>query len=315
MKILVTGGAGFQGSHLVELLFSEGYDDVTVLNTLTEQAVRNLEQMACKPRVVWGSVTDSEVVSKTVAGKDVVFHLAAHINVDESRVCPRQTFEVNLGGTCNILEAARACGARVIYSSSCEVYGTPAEIPIKESAELRPASPYAASKVAADRLCFAYASSYGLNVQIIRLFNVYGRRQKEGRYGAVIPIFVSKGLKGETLEVFGNGLQSRDYVHVFDAAEAYRKVLTSDCQTGEVINFATGVGTKIGDIAEAIAKSFGVKVNYIEPRPGEVTDMIGDNTKAIKLGWVPSVDIWEGLTDYISWRKQTLLLAGLAQAL
>ncbi len=303
MKILVTGGMGFQGSHLAQKLYELGHE-VTVLNTLTPQALANKKYLKEKAEVIWGSVTDAEVTEKAVRGKDVVFHLGGRINVDDSILRPWETLEVNLRGTFNVLEAARKTGSRIIYASSCEVYGKPlVKAPLDETAELRPMSPYAASKAAADRLGFAYFQTYKAPLTILRFFNIYGERQKEKDGGAVIPIFVGRAARGEPLEVFGDGEQTRDYLHISDALGAYCSVLEHPELSGEVINFGTGLGTRIKGIAEHIAKKFNGKVVYRAHRPGEATGMVADFSKARRLlGWEPRVGIYEGLDRYIAWR-------------
>lgn len=303
MKILITGGAGFQGSHLAEKLHASGHR-VTILNTLTPNADRNEERLRGKAEMIWGSITDSEVTEKAMRGKDVVFHLGARVNVDESIQDPAGTLDVNARGTLNVLEAARKNGTRMIHTSTCEVYGKPARVPIPEDAELRPHSPYAASKAAADRMCYAYFHTYKLPVTILRFFNIYGERQKESKFGAVIPIFVSQALRGEPIKVFGTGEQTRDYVHVSDVVNAYSLVLEHPELSGEVINFGTGKGVKIKDIAEHVAKRLNGKVEYIDPRPGEASEMIADSNKAKRLlGWESKVGMEEGIDRYIAWRQ------------
>ncbi len=302
-KILITVGLGFQGSHLTEHLLDKGYQ-ITILNTWSEKSEKDSQVFEDKVKIVWGSVTDKEIVEKTVRGQDVVFHLAARVNVDESIQYPLEFIKANIEGTYNILEAVKENNNRLIYISTCEVYGEPTDGPIKESNELRPHSPYAASKAAADRLCFAYYVTYGVKVTIVRPFNIYGERQKEKGFGAVIPIFVKKALNREPLIVFGSGEQTRDYLNIDDIIRAYDFVLNHPELAGETINFGTGKETSIKDIAEHIAKKLNVEVRYEAPRPGEVKGFICDFSKAKKLGWEPKVDIWPGIDRYIEWRKQ-----------
>jgi len=304
MKILITGGLGFQGSHLTEHFINQGHE-VTVLSTLSERAKDNYKLLKNKARIVWGSITDEELIQKTVREQDVVFHLAAYINVDESIQNPHPFFEVNIGGTVNILEAIRKNNNRLIYVSSCEVYGTPVgKRLIDETTELRPHSPYAASKAAADRICFGYFKTYGLDITIVRPFNVFGERQREGKFGALIPVFVKEALDGQNLQVFGDGEQSRDYMYISDVVQAYDLVFKSLDAKGEIYNFGTGVETKVKDIAEYIAKKLNVKVEYIKARPGEISHSCADITKAKKvLGFEPKINIWEGINRYILWRK------------
>lgn len=302
MKILITGGAGFQGSHLVDYLRQQGHV-LTVLNTWSEEAETNTKHWRDKVNIVWGSVTDKEIVDKTVRGQEVVFHLAGRINVDESIKNPLAHITANILGTYNVLEAVKDNNNRLIHVSSCEAYGGANE-PISETAELKPQSPYAATKAAADRLGYSYYKTYGIRITIIRPFNVFGQRQKAKAGGAVIPIFVSRALAGQPLLVFGSGEQTRDYTYISDLIRGYGLVLEHPETNGEVINFGTGREVSIKSIAEYIAKKLGVQVKQEAARPGEVSKFICDYGKAKKLlGWEPAVSIWQGIDKYIEWRK------------
>ena len=309
MKILITGGAGFQGSHLTSALVKKGHQ-VTILNTFSDRALFNLSFIPKEVIVVWGSVTDKEIVDKTVRGHDVVFHLAAHINVDESLHDPAIFYHVNMLGTHNILEAVIKYGSRLILTSTCEVYGDDHNFDsdelLDESAELRPNSPYAASKAGGDRMCYAYFRSFDVDVTIVRPFNIYGERQKNGRFGALIPILTDKALRNEDLIIFGDGLSTRDYMHVSDAVQGYLIVLENLSLKGKVINFASGKNTRIKDIADHIAQHFGVKVIHDSARPGEVSRFPADISFARSLGFNPHVDIREGLDRYIMWAEKNL---------
>ena len=298
MRIMVTGGAGFQGSHLVEKWVGDGHD-VTVLNTYSEEAEGNLASIAKTVSVVWGSVTDREVVQKSVRGHDVVVHLAARINVDESFASPRSFVDVNVVGTSNVLEAIRQTGARMIFASTCEVYGYAEESPVSEDASLRPHSPYAASKAGADRMCFAYYMSYGLDVTILRPCNVYGERQKSGQGGAVIPIFASRAASGKPLTVFGTGTQWREYIHVRDLVTAYDLVLRERELAGAALNVGTGETPSIQEIADFIADKMGVSIVNEQARPGEVRGFALDSSKIRDLGFAPRIKFWEGLEAYL----------------
>ncbi len=307
MKILITGGAGFQGSHLSEALVAQGHD-VTVLNTYSSQTEANIESLSKHARIIFGSITDRTVVEKSVRGQDVVFHLAANINVDDSLKDPASFLDVNIMGTHNVLEAVRANHSRLIYASTCEVYGDGHTLKegqlLDESAELSPNSPYAASKAAADRWCNAYHKSFGVNVTIVRPFNIYGERQKSGSGGALIPILVRKALRGETLTVFGEGTATRDYLNIDDLIEAYMLVLHHPELAGKAINFASGTNTQIKEIAEYIAKAFGANIEHGPARPGEVQRFPADISLARSIGFEPKVGIWEGIDRYIAWASQ-----------
>ena len=305
MKILITGGGGFQGSHLSQSLLEKGHE-ISVLNTHSETALRNITNIANKINLIWGDINDAELVKKSAAGQNVIFHLAGNINVDESLRDPLSYFNNNILGTYNILEAVKANNSRLIFISTCEVYGDGhdrEEKFITESTELRPKSPYAASKTAADRMCYAYFSSYNVDVTIVRPFNIYGERQKSGQFGALIPILVSRALKGENLVVFGDGTATRDYTHVSDIVRGYEMVLNNKSLTGKVVNFGSGESARIKDIAEYIAKKTNVKVVYGPPRPGEVTRLPADISFAKSLGYAPRVNIWEGIDRYIEWAQ------------
>lgn len=305
MRILITGGAGFQGSHLTEALLKKKHQ-ITILNTPSQKASDNLALFKNKVKVVWGSITDPELVDKAVREQDVVFHLAAYINVDESRLHPERVIQTNVIGTVNVLNTVRQHSNRLIYVSSCEAYGDghPDDGHLAETAEMRPNSPYAASKAAADRICYSYFKSFDTNVTIVRPFNIFGERQKAGQFGALIPILVSKAMRGEDLTVFGDGQQQRDYLHVDDIISAYLLVLDRDDLKGKAINFGSGKREKIIDIANHIAQKFRVKVIHQRARPGEVSKFGADITFAKSLGWKPKVDFWDGLDRYIKWATQ-----------
>lgn len=298
MRILVTGGAGFQGGHLVERWVQDGHE-VVVLNTYSTEAQENIASVSKDISLVWGSVTDREIVEKTVRGHDVVVHLAALINVDDSIARPPSFVDVNLGGTLNILETVRRTGTRLIYASSCEVYGYARHSPVDEHAELRPHSPYAASKAAADRMCYAYHKSYGLDITIVRPCNIYGERQKSGRGGAVISIFARLAADGKPLRVFGTGSQRREYMHVKDLVEAYSLVLRRDDLAGAVLNAGTGETPSVNEIARFISDKRGVPITNEPARPGEVPGFALDSSRIRQLGFTPQVRFWDGLSSYL----------------
>ncbi len=302
MRILITGGAGFQGSHITNLLTQAGHR-VTILNTPSPEAERNIASFAKDVPIVWGSVTDKEIVTKAVRGMDVVLHLAAQINVDESIHAPVTFIEVNTLGTCNVLAAVRNSGCRLIYASTCEVYGYSGDAPLKESAELKPYSPYAASKAGAERLCYAYYMTYGVDVTIVRPCNIYGEGQKRGKGGAVISIFANRALKGEPLVVSGNGQQRREYMHVSDLTQAYALILGREDLKGTSINIGTGETVSIKEIAEAVSAKFDVPIEFQPARLGEVPGFRLDSSFANSLGFTPRVKFWDGLERYIAWVK------------
>jgi len=300
MRILITGGAGFQGSHITERLVHVGHE-VTVLNTPSIEAERNIASCVKDVQVVWGSVTDGEIVSKSVRGMDVVLHLAARISVDESIDSPISFIEVNVLGTYNVLEAVRQNRCRLIFSSTCEVYGYSGQAVLKESAELRPHSPYAASKASADRLCYAYYMTYGVDVTVLRPCNIYGERQKMGMGGALIPIFADLAHRGESLTVFGDGKQRREYMHVSDLVEAYDILLNRQDLRGTTINLGTQETVSVKEVAEFISTRTGVPIETRPARPGEVPGFQLDTTLARSIGFAPRVKFWDRLGRYLDW--------------
>lgn len=307
MKVLITGGAGFQGSHLAERMLARGHE-VTIVNTFSDEKKRNIAGFEDRVNVVFGSITDPVLIEKTVRGHDVVFHLAANVNVDHSLKDPKSFIDVNITGTFNILEEVRKNGARLIYASTCEVYGDGHDLGkdelLAENAELRPNSPYAASKAGADRLCHAYYKSFGTNVTIVRPFNIFGERQKSGTFGALIPILVRKAMIGEKLTVFGDGSATRDYLYVSDLVDAYELVMETKGLEGKAINFASGINTSVKDIAEYISKKFGAEIKHGPARPGEVSRFPADISFAKRFGFTPKVSIWDGIDRYIDWAKK-----------
>ena len=242
-RILVTGGAGFIGSHLAEDLVKKGHyvkimDDFSTGNVNNIRGLFNYRNF----KMIRGSITDRELLAKATSNVDVVFHLAAQIHVDRSIIEPRHTFDVNTLGTLNILDAALENDIElVVYASTSEVYGSAKYVPMDEDHPLNPASPYAATKAAADRLCFSYYNTYKLPVVIVRCFNTYGPRQKGSGYAAAIPMFIKRALAGLPPVIYGDGKQTRDYMYVKDTVDAYNLVLNSHNNIlGKAINFGTG---------------------------------------------------------------------------
>jgi len=307
MKILVTGGLGFQGGHLTEALLSQGHE-VTILNTYSDVVRPTFEKIRNQARIVFGSITDQVIVDKTVRGQDVVFHLAANVNVDQSLKDPRSFIDCNIIGTHLIVEAVKKNNIRMIHASTCEVYGDGHDLAqgelLTESSTTIPNSPYAASKLAAERWCLSYNKSFDTDVTVVRPFNIFGDRQKSGQFGALIPILVNKALKQEPLTVFGDGTATRDYMYISDLVDAYMLVLEHPELSGSSINFASGVDTSVIDIAEYISKKLGTTIEKGPARPGEVSRFPADVSLATSLGFKPKVDIWKGIDLYIKWAKE-----------
>jgi len=311
-KILITGGAGFIGSHLTKNFLEKGYL-VSVLDDFSKGSVNNVRELFNYKRfkLIRGDVRNKELVRKVTTDVDFVLHLAAQIHVDQSIVDPQNTFEINTMGTLNILDAALENEIElVVYMSSSEVYGTALSVPMDERHPLNPASPYAASKAAADRLCFSYHNTYRLPVVILRCFNTYGPRQRDTGYAAVIPKFIRRGLNGLPLIIYGDGKQTRDYVYVKDTVRAYELILKSyENVLGTTINIGTGKEISILELSEKIMEFCGQKGDHkaihVAPRPGEVKRLCADISLARKLlDFEPYYNFEEGLKEFIEWYRK-----------
>lgn len=306
MKILVTGGAGFLGSHIVEILLDRGHE-VRVLDRVNPGKVDHLID---RIEVVCGNIRKFEDCKEAVEDVDAIIHLAALINVDHSIKEPLEFYETNVRGTMNVLEAARIEPSvkKLVYMSTCEVYGS-SEGVLNESALCDTRSPYAASKYAGERYCLSYHHTYGEpEITIIRGFNMYGPRQSYGAKGAVIAIFTTLALMGKSPIVFGSGEQYRDYVFVKDTARGVIEATLTEGLGGEIINLASGKTVTVNEIAEAIVEITGadVEIEYAPRRPGELFRSCGDSEKARRLlGWAPVVGFYEGLQATVEYfRKQ-----------
>jgi len=309
-RILITGGAGFIGSHLAEDFTKNGYQ-VKIIDDFSSGSVNNILGLFNYRnfKLVRGSITDRELIRKATSDIDVIFHLAAQIHVDRSIIEPRQTFEVNTFGTLNILDAALENNIElVVYASSSEVYGSAKYIPMNEDHPLNPASPYAASKAAADRLCFSYYNTYKLPVVVVRCFNTYGPRQRDLGYAAAIPKFIRRALSGLPPVIYGDGKQTRDYMYIKDAVNAYKLVLKSyENVVGKAVNFGTGREINILELANTVLNLCGNDATpiHVAPRAGEVTRLCADISLARKeLDFVPKYTIEKGIKEFLKWYKE-----------
>jgi len=309
--MLITGGAGFIGSHLCDKYTMKG-ESVICLDNFMNGNLMNIRHLLDYRnfKLIKGDVRNFHLLEKIMHDVDVVFHLAAQIHVDRSYVEPRLTYEINVMGTQNILEAARMCDTkRIIYVSSSEVYGSAQYVPVDENHPLNAPHPYGASKIAADRMCHAYIQTYGMPISIIRLFNIFGPRQKDIGYGGVISIFTRRVLTGLPPIIYGDGLQTRDYTYIKDAVKAFDLVLNHSKPITEPINFGSGKEVSINDLANIIIELCGKKGKvepvHTEPRIGEVRRLIADATKAKRLlGWESTYDLEKGLKEFIEWYKK-----------
>jgi UDP-glucose 4-epimerase len=309
-RILVTGAAGFIGSHLAEELVKNGHS-VKIIDDFSSGSVNNILGLFNYRnfKMIRGSITNRELISKAMSNIDVVFHLAAQVHVDRSIIEPRHTFEVNTLGTLNILDAALENDIElVVYASTSEVYGSAKYVPMNEDHPMNPASPYAASKAGADRLCFSYYNTYKLPVVVVRCFNTYGPKQKGAGYAAAIPKFLRRALSGLPPIIYGDGKQTRDYMYIKDAVNAYKLVLSSyENVLGKAVNFGTGKEISILNLANTIFHLCGNKQRPVKvaPRAGEVKRLCADISLAKKeLGFAPKYSIEEGLIEFQKWYRE-----------
>jgi UDP-glucose 4-epimerase len=309
-NVLVTGGAGFIGSHLTKKLVKEGHN-VTILDDFSNGDLRNVWSLLTEKKIkmIRGDILDLRLIEDITHDIDIVYHLAAQIHIDKSILEPKRTFDVNAIGTLNILEVAMKRNfERVIYASTSEVYGTAQTEKMNEDHPLNPQSPYAASKLAADRLCHAYAETYGMSVSVIRNFNTYGPFQKHTGYGAVIPIFIRRVLNNKPPIIYGDGNQTRDFMYIEDAVNAYMLV-TKKNPKEIVLNFGSGKDIKISDLARLIIKECGkegeLQPVQMEGRAGEVRKLCCDITRSKNaLGFTPHYDINSGIKAFVEWFKK-----------
>jgi nucleoside-diphosphate-sugar epimerase len=316
VRALVTGGAGFIGSHLVEALLRRG-DAVRVLDSFATGSRRNLAAVCDDVDVIEGDVRSYERVNRAAQGCDVVFHLAAVPSVPHSIADPIADSEINVGGTLNVLLVARDQGVRrVVFASSCSVYGDAACLPLSEASPARPLVPYAASKLAAEHQCRAAAVVYGVDVVALRYFNVFGPRQDpRTTYAAVVPRFIAAMLDGRSPAVFGTGEQTRDFVHVADVVEANLLAARAGGVAGEVFNVASGERRSVNDLVDVLNRVLGrrLQATYGPPRPGDVLDSFADIGRSAELlGYRPAVGFAEGLAATIECHEQSraALVAG-----
>jgi len=303
-NILVTGGAGFIGSHVVDRLMDEGCK-VTVLDNLSAGAMENIRQQMGKEsfNFIKGDVRDEAAVREAVRGVDAVIHLAALISVEESVKQPLTYRQVNVAGTVNLLKAAVGGGVRrFIYVSSTAVYGEPEALPLREEYSTHPLSPYAESKLAGEQYCQAYHNNHDLSTAVLRLFNVYGPRQRQGSYGGVITRFVNSGLGGKALTIYGDGEQTRDFIYVGDVVEAIIHAVECEDAEGETLNICTGKPTSINQLALDVKTLLGknLETRYAQARVGDIKHSYGDPGKAVRvLGFKAKMSLRNGLEELV----------------
>ena len=305
MKVLVTGGAGFIGSNLVELLVQEGHS-VTVLDSLVSGYRSNLDGLA-EVELIVGDIRDASTVGRAMRNAEVVFHLAASVGNTRSIENPLLDADINVMGTLNILELARRHAVRkVVFSSSAGIFGELKTLPIREDHPVEPDSPYGATKLCAEKLCLAYSKLHSLEAVCLRYFNVFGTNQRYDAYGNVIPIFAHKLIFGEPITIFGDGEQTRDFIDVRDVAAANLRAGLNRGVSG-AFNVGSGMRITVNALLAKMEAASGLKSEKTHgpPRKGDVRHSLAD-LSAIKsaFGFEPSVGFDDGLKKYMDWAKR-----------
>jgi len=319
MKILITGAEGFIGSHLTEALVAEGHDVRAMVLYNYAGSWGWLEESSARDdvEVVLGDVRDPYGVAKAMEGCELVFHLAALIGIPYSYYAPASYVETNVTGTLNVVQAARDVGAKVVHTSTSEVYGTAQSVPIGEDHPIIGQSPYSASKIGADHIALSYHRAFGLPVSVARPFNTYGPRQSNR---AVIPTIISQIAAGERTIKLGSLAPTRDFNYVADTVQGLRAIAKADAAVGEVINLGSGFEISIGDTVALIAELAGADVDIVSdaarlrPEASEVERLCAANGKARELtGWQPVFGgrdgLAKGLAKTIDWFSEPANLA------
>jgi dTDP-glucose 4,6-dehydratase len=309
-KILVTGGAGFIGSHIVDELIEKSFD-VTVIDNLDTGQLENIahHKKSKDFHFIRGDIRNFDLLEETLKDIDAVFHEAALASVTLSVKNPILTNDTNVGGTLNLLKTCCELGVkRFVFASSAAIYGQGKSPLKKEDDALNPTSPYGVSKLAAEKYVRVFHSAYGLETVCLRYFNVFGPRQNvdiHGSYGGAISIFIKRILKGLPPKIYGDGEQTRDFVYVKDVVQANMLALSRKSAAGEVFNIATGKKTSINQVAKTLREIMNrkdLKNMHLDPRATDIRHGYADISKAQKtLGYTPKFSIKEGLTELVNW--------------
>lgn len=309
-SFLVTGGAGFIGSHIVDALVENGYK-VRVLDDLSMGSLSNLEQVRDKIEFVEGSILDETLVNEMASGCDGVFHLAAVTSVPQSVEEPIFVHKVNALGTLTVIEAARKAGARVVFSSSAAVYGDDPALPKKEGMATFPISPYGVQKLMGEHYLRNFHSLFGLEGFCLRYFNVYGPRQNpSSHYSGVITIFCNRALSGEPIRIFGDGGHTRDFVFVSDVVQANLRAMGADGADARPLNVGTGNSVNLTTLANLIRSAAGSTspIEYAEPRPGDIVHSRCDPSNAESaIGFKAQVPMETGLNKTLEFFRNSAI--------
>jgi len=308
---LVTGGAGFIGSHLVKRLLEQGHR-VRVLDNFSTGKKENLSAFVDDIELIDADIRDAKAVRKATQGASVVFHQAALGSVPRSIEDPLTCNAISVDGTLNVLLAAREQGARVVFASSSSIYGPTEELPKHEAMPPNPVSPYALSKYTVERYCQLFYQLYGLPSVCLRYFNIFGPRQDPGsQYAAVIPLLVSALLAGQSPTIFGDGEQSRDFTYVENAVAANLLAARAPAAAlGKVCNVGCGVRITLNELFSAVCAEVGsdLEPSYAPPRVGDVRHSLASIERArTLLGYAPAVDVHKGLKQTVAWYRTQAL--------
>lgn len=310
-KAVVTGGAGFIGSHIVNRLLNDGYE-VTVLDDLSTGNLVNLREIKDHVEVIEGDIRDSSTVGRAVKGASVVFHEAALGSVSRSVEDPIKSNDVNVNGTLNVLVAARDAGVeRLVYASSSSVYGDTPTLPKHEEMPTVPSSPYGVTKLTAELYCRVFKKVYDLDTYALRYFNVFGPRQTPNSiYAAVIPKFAEALLNGTSPRIFGDGEQTRDFTFIDNVVEANMLAMRATKGAGQAFNIAAGGRVSLNALLETMRQltEADVVAEYGETRTGDIRDSYADVHKAAELiDYQPEISVEEGLKRTIDWFRNVEL--------
>lgn len=298
--IVVTGGAGFIGSHIAEELSKD--NDVIVIDNLYAGKIENIPPNV---KFIQADIRDYKSIAELISQADYVFHEAALVSVVESVERPLLTEEINVLGTLNILKALSDGHGKLIFASSAAVYGDNQNLPLKESEKPKPLSPYGITKVSAEYYCKVFYELYGVPTVSLRYFNVFGERQGYNQYAGVISIFINRALKGDPLIIYGDGKQTRDFIYVKDVVKANILAAESSKTNGRVFNVAKGERTTILELALKIIEvtDSSSSILFDKPRPGDIKHSQADISEIKKLGFKPEYSLEEGLLKTIEWYR------------
>ncbi|MCC6569916.1 MAG: NAD-dependent epimerase/dehydratase family protein [Anaerolineales bacterium] len=320
MNFLVTGGAGFIGSHITDALLARG-DSVRVLDNFSTGKCENIEALIQKHgrahlEIIEDDLRNASRVGEAVRGMDAVFHSAAFVSVPQSMDEPQECFDVNVNGTHLLLESARRAGVRrVVLASSAAVYGESDALPLVEETPLQPKSPYALSKRINEMYAELFTDEFGLEVVALRYFNVYGPRQRpDSMYAAAVPIFIQRLLDGKPITIFGDGGQTRDLINIHDVVRANLIASEHPNAAGKIFNICTGIETRLLDLLNVLYEIFpnAPKTEFASPRAGDIYRSVGSPQKAKDIiAFTATTSLTEGLKEAIeSMRQQSSTLSG-----